>query len=381
MLMGYLRCKKDSPASSGGGDTGGGSLTGTGGGSLTGTNGGGTVFCSSCASTHTINVSPGGYCISLQMDQNEYNSWINNYYGTGGYHDNSKREALINDIYAKFNHQDPFDFIFLMINNTSTNPPNNSWPYGELLRVSNNVSGIGLSIDNSQCALYGSAGKLKSVMSLCNTRALTYGPSLHEIMHTWGNFIIPTQDLDASGNTIPGMPHWGISGADVNPRLGGAKESAIVDLGSGVYQLIGGPRGNDGGYSQMELYLMGMIPLSSVQPFSVFSNVRNPSHVTNGVQFSGTRKIYQQADIVSAAAAVASGSGTRVPSSDTSQKSFRLLLVILTPTPLTADQWTAFDQASENFGRYPAHNDNYPGVYNFYEATGGRATMQTGNLK
>ncbi|MFN8405981.1 MAG: hypothetical protein U0X71_00680 [Sphingobacteriaceae bacterium] len=71
MLMGYLRCKKDSPASSGGGDTGGGSLTGTGGGSLTGTNGGGTVFCSSCASTHTINVSPGdivSHCKWIRMN-------------------------------------------------------------------------------------------------------------------------------------------------------------------------------------------------------------------------------------------------------------------------------------------------------------------------
>ena len=337
----------------------------------------GPVFCSTCTSAHTIRVSPGGYLVSLQMDPTEYSTWINGYNGTGGYHDDAKRKALVRDIYAKFNNQDPFDFIFLMVN--ETNVPS-GWPYGELIKVSNDISGIGIS--NYSPSEYGSVAKLKAVISLANIAALTQGPSLHELMHNWGNFIIPTKDLSAPNTSFDAIPHWGFTGADVNPRLGGFKESSIVgpNSGAGQYSITKGSMANDGGYSQLELYLMGMIPLTSVQPFSVFTNLSNGVFNPTTIQFNGIRTIYQQSDIMAAAAA-AGGGGTRVPSSAASQKAFRLLVVVLTPTPLSSAQWASFDAAAENFGRYPAHNDHYPQVYNFYEATGGRGTMQTGNLK
>lgn len=370
-----IGCKKDSStsvnSSSSGGD-GASSPTHS-----------GSVFCSTCTSTHTISVSPGGYAISLQMDPMEYTTWKNNYNsGIGGYHDDKKRKSLVMDIYAKFNNQDLFDFIFLIMN--ETNVPN-GWPYGELIKVSNDISGIGLR--KNIPSGYGSVARLKAVMSLAKISGLTYGPSLHELMHNWGNFIIKTEDINAEGTTVNGRPHWGFMGADVNPRLGGFKESSIEGSSSpGVYQVGLGGAGNDGGYSQLELYLMGMIPLTSVQPFSVFSNVSNPMHIPSNqpytaTQINGTRTIYQQSDVITAAATAGGGDGTRIPSSATSQKAFRLLVVVLTPTSLSSAQWKIFDTAAENFGRHPQHNDKYPLVYNFFEATRGLGTMQTGNLK
>ncbi len=122
-------------------------------------------------------------------------------------------------------------------------------------------------------------------------------------------------------------------------------------------------------YSQLELYLMGMIPASDVAPFDVFRGVTFYDETTNEFE-ADTRVTYDSTRLRTEL-------GVRSPSVATSQKDFRLLIVVLTDVPLTTADWDVYDQDSEAFGRKAADN----GGYNFWSATGGRGTMQTGNLK
>ncbi|MDA9898055.1 hypothetical protein N9D69_00610 [Flavobacteriales bacterium] len=118
---------------------------------------------------HYIEVHPNGRVSSLLMTTQEYDSWKTNY----DYSDQTKREALFQDIYQKF--EDDFDFIFLILKETTLHA---NMPTGELIQVSNSTEGIGLNDFNSTSD-YGSAGQLQSVIHLGRFNYMRLGPSLH----------------------------------------------------------------------------------------------------------------------------------------------------------------------------------------------------------
>ena len=90
---------------------------------------------------------------------------------------------------------------------------------GQLIQVSNDISGIGLSaFDNS--FIYGSSGKLKSVMHLTRRDYLRAGPSLHELMHNWGNFGIDTEGTFNGTDFFAFQPHWGFTGGNSKGQVG-----------------------------------------------------------------------------------------------------------------------------------------------------------------
>ena len=91
--------------------------------------------------------------------------------------------------------------------------------------VSNDTQGTGQRIffNNN----YGSDGKLRGALFFLYNTALLNGPSLHELMHSWANYSVPT--------TVGA--HWGFSSA--NGQLGGFDLEELVDLGGGRYTTTG----------------------------------------------------------------------------------------------------------------------------------------------
>jgi hypothetical protein len=322
--------------------------------------------------THPITIHSNGRVASLQMTAAEYSSWITNDEFTNN---SSKRQALIQEIYQTFD--DKFDFIFLVLNETTI--PTNFPYYGELISTSNVITGIGLSIFNADPS-YNSDGKLKSVMQLSARDYLMTGPALHELAHNWANFAIPTKDWNGTSE-YDGIPHWGFTGGNTPGQLGGFQQNTLqINIGGNPnkYSVAGfggiANGGNSVKYSELELYLMGMIPLTGVSNFDVFKGLSQVAYVGSNIEFTASSRVtYDNAKIL------ADAGGLRVPSYTTSQKNFRLLVVMLTPAPLTETEWTNADSQSEWFGRTSDGGLGY--VYNFWEATRGLGTIETGNLQ
>lgn len=174
-------------------------------------------------------------------------------------------------------------------------------------------------------------------------------------------------------------PHWGLTGGSTPGQLGGFRQDSLKSNVDGKPTRYSAPAfgmnanyGNTVPYNQMELYLMGLIPATEVMPFDVFRDVD-----TIDVTDRKTTVFEARTKVRYDAARIASELGARSPSHLASQKDFRLLIVVLTKAPLTAPEWTAMDKQSQDMG-LAASKGTY--LHNFWEATGGRATLQTGNL-
>ncbi|WP_196894488.1 T9SS type A sorting domain-containing protein [Aureivirga marina] len=310
------------------------------------------------AQTHTIVVHPNNRVASLQMTPEEYQSWKAN----DDFGDNTKRYALTQDLYQKFG--DDFDFIFYVLN--EDNVPSTLNYYGKLIGVSNDIQGIGSNIyDNS--GNHGSNGKLQAIMQLSSKSSIQNGPALHELMHNWGNYILTTD--------VPG--HWGYTGGSGKGQLGGFKQSTLVENGNNSYTVgsfgLNANGGNSVPFTDLELYLMGLIPASDVEDFDAFTGITNLQYNPNGTDTftAATRVTHNGATIVAE-------HGARVPDYQTSQKEFKLLTIVLTDTPLTDEEWDVYDGHVERFGR---NGDNgIAGNYNFWEATNGLATLDVDNI-
>jgi hypothetical protein len=316
---------------------------------------------------HTITIHSNNRVASLLMTGPEYQSYVAN----DEFLNNAVRQNLVKDIYKKFN--DDFDFVFLVLNETTI--PTNLTYYGMLIKVSNNIGGIGQN-NYSYAPDYGSHGKLQSVMALTALTFVKSGPTLHEIMHNWGNFGIQTATFQNGQGFDNYIPHWGFTGGSDRGQLGGFKQNTLVVKANNTYEVeTFGSFANGGNglpYNQLELYLMGMIPASEVNDFDVFSGITSATDGSNGkIEFvASTRTTWNSAKLTQ-------DLGARTPSSVTAQKKFKALFVVLTPTPLTPTQWTSIDEQVSWFSE--TQSDGTP-LYNFWEATGGKATIETGNL-
>jgi len=304
---------------------------------------------------------------SLLMSKSDYDDWINN----DGFSDSEKSKVIFNDIYKKFS--DKYDFIFLILNE-STKPSNLNY-YGKLMGVSNNVSGLGLNTyDNS--TNYGSSGKLKSVMQLTALEYLSNGPSLHELMHNWANFGITTHAVDAFGSNLTSSNysgHWGFTGGSTKGQLGGFKQSTLDYLGSNTYSVepfgFNANGANSIPYNELELYLAGMIPISSVSDFDVFKDI------TSFNQNGGKYEFVASSRTTFTPILLEQLLGQRVPDHNNSQKTFNLLTIVLTDTPLTEEEWNRVDATAEWFEKQESDGVS---PYNFFEATNGVATITMG---
>jgi hypothetical protein len=267
---------------------------------------------------------------------------------------------------------DEFDFVFL-ISNQFNIPP--TVPYaGIYLEAFNDTPGIGRPPVDFR-PIYGasSSSPLQGVIHLPARDYIRFGPSLHELLHRFANYIaaVPT------GVTA----HWGNS--NVGGQLGGWKPGTLVDLGEGRYQVTN-PRTNQPGrtgsfanggnglpYSNLELYLMGLIPASEIGHDIEVARDLVWEDDNAGIFRASRIDVYPLSEVLA-------GLGPRLPGNTQPQTEFRLLYVVVTPAPMEENLWSFQDQLIEDFTR-PAANSSASN-FNFWEATGGRATLRADGL-
>ena len=142
---------------------------------------------------------------------------------------------------------DEFDYL-IFVSNLPTRDHNQHYTYyGIYHHVRNAVRGTGVPV-----SVYGPAGTLKGTIHMPYRTAILRGPMLHELLHAWANFAVPTAR----------EAHWGFSSA--NGQLGGFDLDNLVNHGGGRYSagsfatIANG--GNSVPYSPIELYFAGFIP-------------------------------------------------------------------------------------------------------------------------
>ena len=277
------------------------------------------------------------------------------------------------DLYATtlYTHfEDVFDFVMFFSNLDDIDEHQNARYYGVYSSVRDDTAGVGLRTfyDNR----YGSPEKLKGVIHFPYNRALRSGPSLHEMLHAWANFAVPT----AVGG------HWGFSSAA--GQLGGFEHGNLVELGDGRYAAgrfgTFANGGNRPAYSPIELYFAGYIPPEEVPDLWVAADgewvVEDGSDVRtedgHAVFSANDVKTYSIEDIVAK-------NGARVPSMADAQWHFRVAVVLLTDDdhPATTEQLDLLSQHAAWFS-LPEVDEHY--LHNFFEATGGRGSVTMSGL-
>lgn len=277
-------------------------------------------------------------------------------------------------LYEKF--PDRYDFIYLLLNEDDNHE--NSRSYGYHTPVLNDIEGIGQGVFDFSSS-YGSNSRLQSIIVLPTKFDLIHGPSLHEIMHRWGNYLkFPLESLrhrDWLGYSETQQYHFGYLSS--GGQLGGWKDDffysldtedtyLLSDAPEGVIGFSGlGPGNNSVKYSNLELYLMGALPINEVP------DLLEPS--TQPVE-TPTYPIYQIGNLNTITAqSILENNGERIPSYTESPKQFDTLFVVLSKTPLKDSDWHNYEHQVKNFTR--KGEDNYFRLYNFWEATNGLACL------
>ena len=270
--------------------------------------------------------------------------------------------AYTNRLYNFF--LDAFDFI-MIVSHVEDRLDNNVYTYyGVASPVSNDVSGVGLSEHYNNAP--GSAGKLKRFFHFPYLEGIENGPGLHEVMHTWANFVLPS----VSGS------HWGFS--SVNGQLGGFNSANLVDLGNGRYSagdfgtVANG--GNGVPYSPLELYLAGFIPAREVPDIQYFEDGEWLMETDDRGYpiFTGSPQTITIEEIIAQ-------HGERIPAWTESQKNFRAATILIynESNPPGYDQLRAVSDQVAFFSK-PAPDSSR--LYNFYEATRGLGTLKMDDL-
>lgn len=295
--------------------------------------------------------------------------------------------------------QDDFDFSVLMFNRpyARRHPLGSAGSDGRLggyYAVQNSITGLGpshffYSSLYDYAHQYGSEGRLQGVMLFSGRFPFWYGSILHEVMHRWGNYVIPVDD----GNTFWEY-HWGFS--NVHGQLGGFDSrdllrAARYDNAHGdAYEIVGGKFSPYDAhhlpmetslhryvevYGPMELYLMGLIPLDEVPAIRAATDAE-PVVVEYGnrhVYTVAKWEVYDQDRILEEF-------GPRNPPYGQAQTEFKAAVVLL-----VNDEYPAVEQELEKLSRevYRFSLRGNPSVAyetSFWQATGGRATMETNRL-
>ena len=296
---------------------------------------------------HRLRIHPNLRCAELEIPSDELAGWQSGEFTL-------LAAASVKRLRQWFD--DDFDFVVFTGDSWAPNP---SLAYlGQYVAVRNDASGIGLDLFDFGVA-YNSPAQLQGVIHLSGIRNVVTGPSLHEFMHRWGNYLLPTT------NPL----HWGF--AEVGGQLGGFDE--LLELGDGVYQGLfegeasWGPVANGGnghGYSPFELYLMGLLAPEAVAPIRYAEQVE----WLGGGQFAAA-----SLTTLSIEETIAEF-GPRLPDVVDAQRGFRVLFVAIVDAPLSDELFDRLDVVVADFTR-DAAPQRYAGLVNFWLATQGEASL------
>ena len=269
--------------------------------------------------------------------------------------------------------KDEFDFLIIarnLVYGVDTLAPCASYS-----AESNDVQGIGLPIF-SHADRWGSSGRLQGIIRFTHVLVddgadwtpIGRGPGIHEIMHRWANYTVPTAD----------WAHWGFSSA--NGLLGGFDITDLENHGDGRYTTVEFNTNGTAGrpFSPIEMYLAGLVPPEEVPDLWVAEDGRWESEEYNpNPTFTASRiNIITIEDIIAE-------HGARVPDVTQSQREFRAAIILLVNEDHPANRrvlellseeatWVsvpAFTDEGDRLVSYPTRSTN------FYESTGGRATL------
>ena len=275
-----------------------------------------------------------------------------------------------------FDHyEDAFDYLMVFSNLTESELLDHIYDYGGAhYSVQNDVEGTGKKM-YSENQEWGSAGRLNAILHFPWNQALPWGPSLHEIMHSWANYAIPAPVWCRS--------HWGFSSA--NGQLGGFDRANLVDHGGGRYSagsfgLIANG-GNGVPYSPIELYFAGLIPPSEVPELWVAEGGTWLKDASGNSVYGDSGPIFTASKVSTRSIErIVAENGARIPDSNQSQKEFRAALILVVD-PLHPARQSTLNDLSEAVQQFThAGKDEVDYLYNFWEATGGRATLTMDGL-
>ena len=275
--------------------------------------------------------------------------------------------------YERFD--DEFDFLMFVSNVGPDQHEPGAYVGAYHVGVQNDVRGIGMeTFANNED--WGSAGRLQGASffgsySIYHDHDLSIfaeGPTLHELMHQWANFVVPS----AWGS------HWGFSSADGN--LGGFDIADLVNHGGDRYSAGGftaaGAADNVVPYGPIELYLAGFVPPDQVPDLWVAEDGEwllneEGEHVSaadGSWMFTASHiRTYTIEEIIAE-------HGARVPDVSQSQKEFRGAVILLVDEKHPATR-EALETLSEDVSWFSHPGDDETYRFNFYEATGGRGTI------
>ena len=269
---------------------------------------------------------------------------------------------------------DQFDFLIL-VNNTYYLEHRCTAVY---VAVSNDVRGIGMTVFSR----YG-LSRLQGMVVLCSFDDIAEGPLLHELMHRWANRIIPP------------YPHWGFSSA--HGQLGGFDIITLVDHGGGRYSAYspevaeiwsdrafatGGYGRNHLPYGPIELYLAGFVPPEEVPDLWMAENGKWLRDESGNVVYTedNTRMFTASRIKTYTIDYIIEKHGKRMPDSSQAQREFRGAAILLVFEDHPALKWQ-LDQVSDDVEWFSnPTTDERENLYNFYEATDGRATIEMDGL-
>ncbi|MYH13837.1 MAG: leucine-rich repeat domain-containing protein, partial [Gammaproteobacteria bacterium] len=264
--------------------------------------------------------------------------------------------------------EDAFDFLIMIW----SKEPVGADLYGLYSSVTNGTLGIGKR-EIKESTYWGSVGRLQGVISFpFPDVSIMNGPMLHEIMHRWAAYVAerPT--------------HWEYSSG--YGQLGGFRAEDLVDLGGGRYAagtfgLIGNG-GNGVPYSPIELYLAGFIPPGEVPDLLVAEDADQLMEGGRYVRTDDGSLVFTASRIARLSIEdIVAEHGIRVPDHTQSQREFRAAALLLIDEASPAYR-SLLDKLSEEVVWFELVEDKDPKTdfYNFYQATGGRATMAMGGL-
>jgi hypothetical protein len=271
-------------------------------------------------------------------------------------------EAYTRDFLELFD--DAFDFVIFAFDERA---PSEGSVFGRLHRVRTSVGGLGMRLQDSGEA-WGSADRLLGVMTLARHDGLAGGPSLHEFLHVWGQQLIYTES--------PG--HWGFAG--IGGQLGGWTPGVVDTVSERYFRAryanrstfgVNANGGNSLPYAPLELYLMGLIPADSVPPFV---RAAGGAWVDRSVGTFAADELLEISmdDLIEQ-------HGERSPAWPDTQREFRALYIVVSAEPLTDEDRA---RVSEDVRLFSLEGPNgLEGRHNFWEATGGRATLHMSGLR
>jgi len=228
-------------------------------------------------------------------------------------------------------HQDQYDFLVIVSNFDFAMPDVNAKAF--YLEVKNDTQGIAKTVfDNS--AAFGSSGKLQGTIDMGNIADLGVNPLdpvkfettldtlAHEQLHRWGAGVKFKNPDGTLNNALFGKDdvHWSyLLDTDGSLEYG----NDWKDNGDGTFTSVSASKY----YSNLDLYLMGMIDKSLVSPMTLIENgsIAPTLLPSLGTTITGTVRTVTIDDIIAA-------EGERVPNTSTSQKTFKTGFIFITQT-------------------------------------------------